>query len=185
MPLAELVTLLRAEQFDGFISLEWEKLWHPYLPPLRDALVRLQQRNWFSSRRNVRWPPRQPRVQGLPQWRLRPAASAEPYAWWRNAAESLLKPLAALMAPNKADLPLRGQASNHGAPADRLESFARPCLLAAHWLASEPSAREELSRRELAAVVPARAAALAPTLPAPSTGGRPPITTSTPSKWRR
>src|SRR6266404_7750525 len=72
------------------------------------------------------------------------------YAWWRSAAENLLVPLAALMKPDKADLPLRGQASNHGAQADRLESFARPCLLAAHWLVSEPGAAEKLSRDEIA-----------------------------------
>ena len=72
------------------------------------------------------------------------------YRSWRQAAESLLKPLAALMAPNKADLPLRGQASNHGAAADRLESFARPCLLAAHWLQTEPGVGEALSRKQIA-----------------------------------
>ncbi len=79
------------------------------------------------------------------------AAVRGDYAWWRSAAEDLLAPLAALMQPDKADLPLRGQASNHGAQADRLESFARPCLLAAHWLASEPGAAEKLSRAEIAA----------------------------------
>lgn len=73
------------------------------------------------------------------------------YAWWRSAAEHLLVPLAALMKPDKADLPLVGRASNHGATADRLESFARPCLLAAHWFASEPGASESLSRDEIAA----------------------------------
>jgi len=73
------------------------------------------------------------------------------YAWWRSAAENLLVPLAALMKPGKADLPLRGQASNHGAQADRLESFARPCLLAAHWLVSEPGTAEQISRDEVAA----------------------------------
>jgi hypothetical protein len=73
------------------------------------------------------------------------------YTWWRSAAEHLLVPLAALMKPDKADLPLHGQASNHGVPADRLESFARPCLLAAHWFASEPGASEKLSREEIAA----------------------------------
>src|SRR5712672_325270 len=72
------------------------------------------------------------------------------YGWWRSAAENLLIPLAALMQPGKADLPLIGQSSNHGAQADRLESFARPCLLAAHWLASEPGADEKLSRDEIA-----------------------------------
>ncbi|HTS19886.1 MAG TPA: DUF2264 domain-containing protein [Verrucomicrobiae bacterium] len=72
------------------------------------------------------------------------------YDWWRSAAENLLVPLASLMQPGKADLPLRGQASNHGAQADRLESFARPCLLAAHWFASEPAASEKLSRNAVA-----------------------------------
>ena len=72
------------------------------------------------------------------------------YAWWRGAAESLLQPLTALMQPGKADLPLQGQASNHGTQADRLESFARPCLLAAHWLASEPARDEKLSRKQIA-----------------------------------
>src|SRR5271170_5161139 len=73
------------------------------------------------------------------------------YAWWRSAAENLLVPLAALMKPDKAGLSLRGQASNHGAQADRLESFARPCLLAAHWFASEPGSAEKLSREAVAA----------------------------------
>ena len=73
------------------------------------------------------------------------------YAWWRSVAENLLVPLATLMKPDKAGLLLRGQASNHGAQADRLESFARPCLLAAHWLVSEPGLDEKLSRDEVAA----------------------------------
>jgi hypothetical protein len=72
------------------------------------------------------------------------------YASWRHTAETLLKPLTALMARDKAELPLRGQASNHGPAADRLESFARPCLLAAHWLQTEPGADETLSRQEIA-----------------------------------
>ena len=71
------------------------------------------------------------------------------YSGWRGAAESLLKPLTALMAPNKAHLPLLGQASNHGPVADQLESFARPCLLAAHWLQAEPAPRETVSRHEV------------------------------------
>ncbi len=81
---------------------------------------------------------------------LSPASNGDAYAWWRSSAESLLIPLAKLMREGKADLPLRGQASNHGAQADRLESFARPCLLAAHWLASEAGAPEKLSRSEIA-----------------------------------
>ncbi|HVM50190.1 MAG TPA: DUF2264 domain-containing protein [Candidatus Acidoferrum sp.] len=74
----------------------------------------------------------------------------EDYASWRLAAETLLQPLSALMEPGKAGLPLRGQPSDHGAVADRLESFARPCLLAAHWLQSEPGASETLSRADVA-----------------------------------
>src|SRR4051812_3854270 len=72
------------------------------------------------------------------------------YEHWRSSAESLLRPLAALMQPGKADLPLPGLASNHGPVADRLEAFARPCLLAAHWLHSEPAINESLSRNQIA-----------------------------------
>lgn len=54
------------------------------------------------------------------------------------------------MQPGKADLPLLGPASNHGAQADRLESFARPCLLAAHWLQTERAKSESISRDEIA-----------------------------------
>src|ERR1044071_7269278 len=81
----------------------------------------------------------------LPSLADSPATAPGGYEWWRSTAESLLTPLAALMQPDKADLSLRGQASTHGAQADRLESFARPCLLAAHWLASEPGGDEKLS----------------------------------------
>ena len=86
----------------------------------------------------------------------KPSVSAEQapvrgdYAWWRTQAEALLQPLAVLMQPGKADLPLVGMASNHGRQADRLESFARPCLLAAHWLASETGREEPLSRTQIA-----------------------------------
>jgi sugar phosphate isomerase/epimerase len=49
-PLAAIVSLLCAQQFAGSVSLEWEKLWHPYLPPLRTALVQLQAQPWFAAR---------------------------------------------------------------------------------------------------------------------------------------
>lgn len=49
MPLREVIALLQGEDFDGFVSLEWERFWHPYLPPLRDALARLQARAWFTT----------------------------------------------------------------------------------------------------------------------------------------
>lgn len=29
------------------VSLEWEKLWHPYLAPLDDALTAAAQRQWW------------------------------------------------------------------------------------------------------------------------------------------
>jgi len=60
------------------------------------------------------------------------------YAGLRARAAALLDPLLALAEPGRADLPLRGQPSDHGEAADRLESFARPLLLAAQVLASEP-----------------------------------------------
>jgi sugar phosphate isomerase/epimerase len=47
-PLADIMAELRRAGFDGFISLEWERHWHPYLPPLREALARLQERAWFT-----------------------------------------------------------------------------------------------------------------------------------------
>ncbi len=37
-PLDELVTLLGNAGFGGALSLEWEREWHPYMPPLEDAL---------------------------------------------------------------------------------------------------------------------------------------------------
>lgn len=78
-------------------------------------------------------------------------AGRETRRWWMRSAEDLLRPLVALMEPGASDLPLRGPASNHGAQADRLESFARPCLLAAHWLAAEPDGEETLAREPVAA----------------------------------
>jgi sugar phosphate isomerase/epimerase len=51
MPLTELMALLERENFDGFISLEWERHWHPYLPVLRQALGRMVERKWFASSR--------------------------------------------------------------------------------------------------------------------------------------
>ncbi|MBP7482947.1 MAG: sugar phosphate isomerase/epimerase [Lacunisphaera sp.] len=36
-----------AAEFTGCVSLEWEKLWHPYLAPLDDALTAAAQRNWW------------------------------------------------------------------------------------------------------------------------------------------
>lgn len=59
-----------------------------------------------------------------------------PYVHWQDSARKLLEPLAALMQEGQADIPISGPASDHDIQADRLESFARPLLLAAHWLQS-------------------------------------------------
>ena len=49
MPLGQIVELLTEHQFAGTISLEWERLWHPYLPPLREALARLEAQPWYVT----------------------------------------------------------------------------------------------------------------------------------------
>jgi sugar phosphate isomerase/epimerase len=36
-----------AAEFTGCVSLEWEKLWHPYLAPLDNALTAAAKRNWW------------------------------------------------------------------------------------------------------------------------------------------
>jgi sugar phosphate isomerase/epimerase len=48
VPLAEIVELLREKKFAGTVSFEWERLWHPYLPPLPVALARLREQDWFK-----------------------------------------------------------------------------------------------------------------------------------------
>jgi sugar phosphate isomerase/epimerase len=45
-PMAPLVERLRGE-FAGVVSLEWERLWHPYLPPLDEALRVAEARRWW------------------------------------------------------------------------------------------------------------------------------------------
>ena len=53
-----------------------------------------------------------------------PAPAA--YRHWQRQTRRLLDPLAALMPPGRAELPIAGPASDHDAQADRLETFARP-----------------------------------------------------------
>jgi hypothetical protein len=76
---------------------------------------------------------------------------ASPYRHWQLAARGLLEPLAALMRPGRAELPLAGPPSDHDAPADRLESFARPLALAAFFLRSAPHPDDHAFRSALAA----------------------------------
>jgi hypothetical protein len=45
-PMAPLREILRAE-YTGPMCLEWEKLWHPELPPLAEALGAARQRGWW------------------------------------------------------------------------------------------------------------------------------------------
>jgi len=73
------------------------------------------------------------------------------YRHWQDAARRLLEPLAALMQPGRAALDLAGPASDHDAQADRLESFARPLLLAAHWLQTVPRPEDADLRARVAA----------------------------------
>ncbi|HVU24792.1 MAG TPA: DUF2264 domain-containing protein [Opitutus sp.] len=61
-----------------------------------------------------------------------------PYRHWQAQARRLLEPIARLFVPGRASLDIHGRASANGAPSDRLESYARPLLLAAHYLQSTP-----------------------------------------------
>lgn len=46
-PAAPLFAALKADNFTGTVSFEWEKLWHPYLPSLDEALTVAARRNWW------------------------------------------------------------------------------------------------------------------------------------------
>jgi hypothetical protein len=60
------------------------------------------------------------------------------YTHWQIQLRRLLEPLSVLMQPGRADLAIAGSPSDHDAQADRLESFARPLLLASFYLQSAP-----------------------------------------------
>ena len=80
------------------------------------------------------------------------AAPALPatYRHWQDSARRLLEPLAALMQPGRAELPIIGPPSDHDPQADRLESFARPLILAAFWLQSAPRPEDAEFHTQLA-----------------------------------
>ena len=67
----------------------------------------------------------------------------ETYRHWQRQARRLLEPLLRLAEPGRAALPIHGPASANGAPSDRLETFSRPLLLAAHYLQSAPESAED------------------------------------------
>jgi len=48
-PIRPLLTALEADGFAGPVSLEWEKVWHPYLPPLEHALRAAGERGWWCG----------------------------------------------------------------------------------------------------------------------------------------
>lgn len=47
MPLADAFALLSRDGFLGTVSLEWEKMWHPYLPTLSAALTACREKGWL------------------------------------------------------------------------------------------------------------------------------------------
>lgn len=49
MPFGAVMDLLARDGFSGAVSLEWEKLWHPYLPPLAEALRACRGSLWLSA----------------------------------------------------------------------------------------------------------------------------------------
>ncbi len=46
MPVRQVLSLLEANYFAGAVSLEWEKPWHPYLPPLEEAFAAMATAGW-------------------------------------------------------------------------------------------------------------------------------------------
>ncbi len=46
-PMKALRTKLKEDHYAGVLSLEWEKMWHPYLPPVEKALHVAARRGWW------------------------------------------------------------------------------------------------------------------------------------------
>lgn len=46
-PIAPLLAALEADAYAGLVSFEWEKMWHPYLPSLDQALRVATERAWW------------------------------------------------------------------------------------------------------------------------------------------
>ena len=46
-PMDELRNALKTDKYNGVLSLEWERMWHPYLPELDKALYHARQQNWW------------------------------------------------------------------------------------------------------------------------------------------
>lgn len=46
-PLNETLETLVAANYQGFVCIEWERMWHPYLTPLDTAFDKAKELNWF------------------------------------------------------------------------------------------------------------------------------------------
>lgn len=46
-PMRDLREALARDAYDGVVSLEWERRWHPEMPPLEDALAAADASNWW------------------------------------------------------------------------------------------------------------------------------------------
>lgn len=46
-PMQDLLSMLAADRYAGVMSLEWERLWHPQLPPLDLALKEARRTDWW------------------------------------------------------------------------------------------------------------------------------------------
>ena len=46
-PLEDTLQLLQRNNYQSFVSIEWEKMWHPYMPDLQVALSKAKKFNWF------------------------------------------------------------------------------------------------------------------------------------------
>lgn len=45
--ISDLLEILRADNYTGVLSLEWELAWHPYLPTLESAIIKAKEVGWI------------------------------------------------------------------------------------------------------------------------------------------
>ncbi len=46
-PMKDLLNALKTDKYNGIMSFEWERMWHPYLPELDKALYHAKQTQWW------------------------------------------------------------------------------------------------------------------------------------------
>lgn len=116
---------------------------HPWRPPRLVPLPRRQFLKTAALAGAGAFTPRAFAALAVPGTLAAPADGVPAtYRHWQAQARRLLEPLARLFVPGQASLAIQGPASANGANADRFESFARPLLLAAHYLQSSPETGE-------------------------------------------